>query len=139
MMETLIDTDILSYYLKGDSDVDKKVKTYLNHFSSLTISKITQYEIFSGLEYKQATRQIKQFEAFLSDCEVVELSESTIRIAAKEFGKLKRKGITIGNSDILIAATALSNNLILATNNIRHFKHIENLQIDNWKSNTLKS
>jgi len=138
MKVTLIDTDILSYYLKGDLLVGKQVKHYLNHFSLLTISKITQYEILSGLEYKQAIRQIKQFEILLADFEILPLSGNTIRTAAIEYGKLKRKGITIGNSDILIAATALSNNMTLATNNVKHFKHIEDLQIINWKNDLLK-
>jgi len=133
MKETLLDTEILSYYLKGDSDVDKRVKEYLNNFSTLTISKITQYEILSGLEYKQATRQIQELERFLSDCTILDLTENIIRIAAKEFGRLKRNGVTIGNSDILIAATALSNNFSLATNNEKHFKHVKDLRIDNWK------
>ena len=56
MKETLLDTDILSYYLKGDTDVDKKVKEYLKKSPTLVISKITQYEILSGLEYKKANR-----------------------------------------------------------------------------------
>lgn len=61
-------------------------------------------------------------------------TKNSKNIYAIEFGNLKRLVITIGNSDILIAATALSNNLTLATNNVKHFKHIKNLSIINWKS-----
>ncbi len=131
--ERLLDTDILSYYLKGDADVDKHVKKYLKNSPALVISRITQYEIFSGLEYKKASRQIKEFELFLLDCKILDLSEAAVKIAAKEFGRLKRTGIIIGNSDLLIAGIALSNNMILATNNEKHFKHIKGLQIENWK------
>ena len=70
---------------------------------------------------------------FLSDCKILDLSEKAIKVAAKEFGQLKRKGITIGNSDILIAGIALSNNMKLATNNEKHFEKITGLEIDNWK------
>lgn len=58
MNECLIDTDILSYYMKGDSSVTSKVTAYLTTegFSQLTISEITYYEIRAGLEYKQAEK-----------------------------------------------------------------------------------
>ena len=131
----ILDTDILSYYLKGDIDVDKRVKEHLKKSQALIISRITQYEILSGLEHKKATRQIKEFELFLLDCKILDLTENAVKIAAKEFGRLKRKGIIIGNSDILIAGIALSNNMKIATNNEKHFKNIEGLLIDNWKKN----
>ncbi|MFO7865930.1 MAG: VapC toxin family PIN domain ribonuclease, partial [Candidatus Aminicenantes bacterium] len=41
----------------------------------------------------------------------------------------------IQDMDILIAATALTHNLTLVTNNIRHFKNIPDLRIENWKRN----
>jgi len=135
MRETLLDTDILSYYLKGDRDIDKRVKEYLKKYQTLVISRITQYEILSGLEYKKATRQIKEFQLFLLDCKILDLNENAVKLGAKEYGRLKRKGIIIGNSDILIAAIAMSNNMKLATNNEKHFKNIKGLEIDNWKKN----
>ncbi len=36
------------------------------------------------------------------------------------------------DTDVLIAGTAIVNNLILITNNVNHFKRIHKLQIDNW-------
>ncbi len=133
MKETLLDTDILSYYLKGDKGVQRKVAEYLESFSSLNISIITQYEIRCGLEHKKATRQIKEFEIFISTCNIIGLTQKSILISAKEYGRLKRKGIIIGNSDMLIAGIAKSNNMHLATNNEKHFKNIKSLQISNWK------
>ncbi len=135
MKETLLDTDVLSYYLRGDRDVDKRAKEYLEKYQTLVISRISQYEILSGLEHKQATRQIKQFELFLLDCKILDLTEDAVKIGAKEFGRLKRKGIIIGNSDIMIAGIAMSNNMKLATSNEKHFKNIMGMEIDNWKKN----
>ena len=71
IQKTLLDTDILSYYLKGDIGVAKRVEIYLQNFPVLSISQITQYEILGGLEYKNATRQIRKFEIFLLDCEIL--------------------------------------------------------------------
>ncbi len=134
MNPVLLDTDILTYYLKGDQNVVQKLKAYLERFPRLNTSLITKYEILSGLEHKKASRQITEFELFLStSCNVLNITAASIKISAKEYGRLRRKGIVIGNSDILIAGIALSNNMRLATNNEKHFKHIHNLHIENWK------
>lgn len=47
---------------------------------------------------------------------------------------IEKEGRIISDSDIFIAATAFSNNLILVTNNEAHFGRIENLIIENWTS-----
>ena len=56
MKEAIIDTDILSYYLKGDIQVIKRLAQYLQEHPQLNISIITQFEILGGLEYKKANR-----------------------------------------------------------------------------------
>ena len=134
MRETLIDTDILSYYLKGNEKVIAKVIEYLKEFPTLNISSITYFEILGGLEYKKATRQIKEFENFSSNCRIFNVDQESIRLSAKEYGRLRRKGITIGNSDLLIAGIALKNKLVLITNNTNHFKQIKGIKVDNWKN-----
>lgn len=135
MKEAIIDTDILSYYLKGDLNITKRVRSYLGRYSNLNISIITQYEILGGLEYKNASKQIEEFEDFLQECRIINLSNHSIYHSARAFGSLKRKGITIGTSDLLIAGQALEQNWELITNNEKHFKDkdIEGLHIANWK------
>jgi len=135
MKEILIDTDILSYYLSGNSNVVKKILDYLKHYPVLNLSSITYYEILSGLEYKNANRQIADFEKMLSKCKINHVDIKSIKLSAKEYGRLRRKGIIIGNSDLLIAGIALSNGFILATNNKNHFKNIDGLDLINWAEN----
>jgi tRNA(fMet)-specific endonuclease VapC len=45
---------------------------------------------------------------------------------------LKKKGTSIGQYDTLIAGIALSQNLILVSNNLREFERVEGLKIENW-------
>jgi tRNA(fMet)-specific endonuclease VapC len=45
---------------------------------------------------------------------------------------LQQKGKLIGALDMLIAAHAKSQNLILVTNNVREFERVKGLQIENW-------
>jgi tRNA(fMet)-specific endonuclease VapC len=133
MHPSLLDTDILSYYLSGYDDVIERADKYLQEFPTFNLSLITCFEVLSGLEYKQAHRQIQQVERFFLGCNIYPVSEISIRHSAKASGELRRKGITIGNSDLLIAGIAIEHDLTLVTNNEKHFGQIPGLKIDNWK------
>jgi len=57
-------------------------------------------------------------------------------VAAMEYGiirtDLQKKGMPIGQMDMLIAAHARSRNLIVATNNIREFGRVDGLNVEDW-------
>jgi tRNA(fMet)-specific endonuclease VapC len=131
--ESLVDTDILSFYFKGDSKVVDKFNDYLKEFDVINVSIITYYEILGGLKFKKAERQIKEFEEFVSNNTIIHISEQSAKLSGDIYADLRQKGITIGTSDILIAGIAIENELTLVTNNERHYESIEGLKIENWK------
>ncbi len=133
MTESLVDTDILSFYFKGDSKVVAKFNDYLKEFDVINISIITYYEILGGLKFKNAERQIKEFEEFVSNNTIIHISEQSAKLSGDIYADLRQKGITIGTSDILIAGIAIENELTLVTNNERHYESIKGLKIENWK------
>ena len=133
MIEALLDTDILSLYFRGDSKVVQKVKEYLKEYDQLNISIISYYEINGGLKFKKAERQLKEFEDFVNNNNIIYISEDSAKIAGDIYATLRSKGIIIGTSDILIAGIAIENGLTLVTNNEKHFKPIQGLKIENWK------
>jgi tRNA(fMet)-specific endonuclease VapC len=57
--------------------------------------------------------------------------------AASIYGKirarLEKKGHPIGPNDMLIAAHALSLDLVLVSDNIREFTRVRGLQLENWR------
>lgn len=98
------------------------------------ISIITYYEIRSGLEYKEANKQLLKFKAFVDEnCEVINLTEKSVEISSFEYGELRRNGETIGTSDLLIAGIAIEKGLTLITNNMKHYIPINKLKVSNWK------
>lgn len=133
MTEAIIDTDILSFYFKGDPNVVAKFNVYLKEFDQINISIITFYEIVGGLKHKKADRQIREFEEFVSNNNIIHISEDSARQSAGVYADLKQRGFTIGTSDILIAGIAIDNELTLITNNEKHYSPIRGLKIENWK------
>ena len=64
---------------------------------------------------------------------IEELNEGVMEVFADIKAKLFDKGIRIEDMDLLIAATAICNELTLVTNNTKHFENIPGLNLENWK------
>lgn len=128
----LIDTDILSFYFKGERNVVKNFEKYLETFEIIELSIITYYEILSGLQAKNAFRQLEIFEEFAKDNIVIPLTENSCKISAELYSNLKQKGELIDDIDLLIAGIAIENEITIVTNNEKHFQRIPGLKIENW-------
>ena len=129
---SLLDTDILSEFLRGNEKVIEKVDAHVSQFGFINLSTITYYEILNGLLYKEAKKQLTRFENFIELNTVVPLTLVKAKIAAAILSDLRKKGREIGHTETLITGTALSNQLQLVTNNTEHFKRIDGLEIGNW-------
>jgi tRNA(fMet)-specific endonuclease VapC len=132
MKRVLIDTDILSYYFKGNPIVIKRFESYLDFFDSIEISLITYYEISSGLLAKNATNQLQIFERFVDENKVIPLTEKSSKISAELYATLRQSGNIVDDIDLLIAGVAIENELVLVTNNEKHFGRIPILKTENW-------
>jgi len=82
----------------------------------------------------------KEFQAVSTFCQALynhPFDEGVVRFYARIFAHLKNQKPSqlIDKADLLIAATALANNLILVTDNTKHFERIPQLQLENWKEN----
>jgi tRNA(fMet)-specific endonuclease VapC len=60
------------------------------------------------------------------------LDDNVIELAADIYSYLRENGKTVDDADILIAAIVIKNNGKLITNNVKHYKNIENLSLINW-------
>lgn len=132
MKEVILDTDTISYFFRGMPQVKEKVEQYLKTDQTLNISVISYYEVCNGLYYKDAKKQLKRFKEFASYCNIIPLNQEIADLSAKIFADLRKKGKTVGHTDILIEGTAIYYDLQLITNNTKHFKDIDNLDMTSW-------
>ena len=132
MRPALIDTDILSMFLKGNTTVKENFKYYLKAYSCINISIITHYEILSGLEHKGASRQINSFLEFVSINNVLPLTMQSSEKSAVIYANLRKKGTPVDDIDLLIAGIAIANNMTIVNNNTSHFERIEGIEVGNW-------
>jgi len=132
MTAYMLDTDICSYAMK-ESNPKLLHKLHSVPVSAVCISAITQSELMYGVAV--SPRPIKDREAlefFLQHVQVFDYPASAAEIYGQIRGDLKSRGIMIGPNDLLIAAHARALGLTLITNNIREFKRVQGLKVENW-------
>lgn len=131
-MTYLLDTNICIYIIKRKPPgVIRRFQEI--SFGSIAVSSITVAELEYGSEKSfQRDRNKKALLNFLLPLEILLFDQA----AAMEYGKirtsLERKGTPIGSMDLLIAAHAVSTNLIMVTNNEKEFRRIDGLAVENW-------
>ena len=103
MKPALVDTDILSEFLRGTSKVVENAEKYLQEYDAINFSIITYYEILNGLLYKDARKQLQKFSDFSVLNKILPLTISATRQAAEIYAELKKTGQPIGHTDCLIA------------------------------------
>ena len=128
----MLDTNICIYILKKQPQkLLEKFKQH--HFGEIGISSIVLSELQYGVEKSQRKQHNQEkILALTSALKVLPYDED----AAYHYGtiraELEKKVKIIGPLDLLIAAHACSLNLTLITNNLREFKRIPQLSVENW-------
>ena len=135
----LLDTDTLTHLHAGNANVVERLKSVANEDVGITI--ITKVEVLRGrIDYLikaetgesllKAQELLFRTEALLNDLLIVPVDRS----ASNEFDRLRSeaKFRKIGRADLLIASITLANRATLVTRNLRHFKQIPGLKLENW-------
>ena len=127
----LADTDVCIQFLKKKNPaLSTRFRAHRHRFA---VSDVTVFELFSGAEnYEDRPRRRATIEEFLAIVDVVALDTRAARRAGEIQGQLSRIGQRIGSFDVLIAGISLTRGLILATNNLREFSRVPDLQIEQW-------
>ena len=131
-MKYLIDTNICIYIMnQRPVRVINKFKQFepgVIGLSTITVSEL-QYGVAKS---KQRERNQQRLVEFLVPFEIIAYDEIAAGVYGEIRYQLEKLGQPVGPLDTLIAAHALSRNLILVTNNETEFERINNLKVENW-------
>ena len=131
MIKYMLDTNILIYTIKNRPE---KVRcAFKKHSDYLSMSSVTLGELIYGAERStQVARNLQDIEGLAARMDVLSFDQQ----AATHFGQVRaeltKKGKPIGPYDSMIAGHARSLGLILVTNNMREFKRVPGLRVENW-------
>lgn len=131
-MGYLLDTNIVTAHLKDNKRITNKLREISRQRKEVFISCFTYYEVKRGLLAVNAPRKIFKFNEFCLEVRVLFLMNIEIIEKASEiYAALKRNGTPIQDVDILIAATAITQGLIVVSDD-SDLLRVENLTVENW-------
>ena len=131
-MKYMLDTNII-VYAKNRRPESVLARLRQCRPEDVCISAVTMAELEYGVSKSSRPEQNRlALMMFLSGIKVLPFDGE----AAREYGdireNLSKKGTIIGGNDLLIAAHARAEGLILVTNNAREFERVEGLRVENW-------
>lgn len=121
----LIDTSVIIDYLRS-TDRQKTLFVSLFNQYELCLSVITVFELYNGAVTLSKKHDIQ---ILCDELYIIDLNLETAKLASEIYLNLRKKNKIIEFRDILIGATAMHLDLMIATLNKKHFKRIENLII----------
>jgi len=128
-----LDSNIVSFYLRGNNSVIENIEKTIGENHSIVITPIAYYEVKRGLLLIDAVKQINKFDDFCNLFPVGKFGDYLLEDAIKIYVHERKEKRNTEDADILIAAFCLHNNYILVTDNTKHFTNIPGLQIVNWR------
>jgi len=127
----LLDTNIVSYLLR------EQMPTLKSRFlrtppADVVVSTITEAEVQFGIAKKPGAAKLRlAAENFLAGMVVLPWDSAAARAYGPLRAEQERKGQPLSNEDLMIAAHALSQGLILITND-QAFRFVEGLKTEDW-------
>jgi len=129
-MKYLVDTDIASNFAKNVSP--KLKQKMLENLGEWAISSVTYHELWRGLMQTKSEKIERFLTNFLASVTVLSFDDGDARESGRVLAELTSAGKQIGDADTLIAGQAIANQLVLVTNNTKHFLRVKGLQVENW-------
>lgn len=129
-MKYLLDTCICIHLMQNKFGIKEKIKSV--GINNCCISEITQIELLYGVFCSSKPKENEEMvNKFLKLFDIIPISS-----AIKEFSKqkciLRKEGLLIEDFDLLISTSAISNNCVLVTENVKHCARLTNIRIENW-------
>jgi tRNA(fMet)-specific endonuclease VapC len=128
----LLDTNIISYWMRGDQRIIEKIKCCSP--TELALSTITLAEIYYGIEkspVKKKERR-KKIERIKSLLDIHPFNEHAAIAYGVIRARLEKTGQPISERDLQIASIAVANRLCVVTHNTKEFARVAKLKVEDW-------
>ena len=131
MRKIFVDSNYIIYYLRGRAYTEDFIGRIKNKELEAYISVATVFELYVGAFLSSnPKKKFEDVESLLNWIRVVDIDKEVMLLTAKIHVDLRRRGLSLEIQDILIAATSISMNTALLTNNKKHFENIHGIRLE---------
>jgi tRNA(fMet)-specific endonuclease VapC len=131
-MTYALDTNIISYWLKGLYNLEEKIEAELDTGNPVLIPPITYYEILRGLYADNSKNKLRYFETMCARLGYCSMEKADWICCAEVYARCRRDGQPMNESDLLHAGFCLRRGYAFVTHNTKHFSHISDLRLVDW-------
>lgn len=130
-MQYLLDTSTCIFFLRGKLNLDETIKE--KGLDNCFISEITVFELKYGAANSMNPKMSHQaVDKFVKGLTILPIFGIVDLYAATKL-LLRKNGTPLHDEfDLIIGVTALANEMVLVTDNLKDFRHIQNLKLENW-------
>jgi len=131
-MTYMLDTNTIIHYLRNHHKVLKNIYEANSGAAVLKIPVVVDYELRRGFRRTSASKKEELYQVLLKTCRMVEMNDIIWAKAIEVYIELRQKSFSVGEMDILIAASCLVHDCVLVTNNTADFENIDDLKLLDW-------
>ena len=129
-MKYLLDSNICIHFFRGKFGIiDKLTEVGIENCAICEITLAEQ--VFGAEKSNNPKKNHKLIDNFINQLTILPIFDA-ISNYGREKARLQNLGKMISDFDLLIGCTAIENNLIMVTENIKEFERIEKIKIENW-------
>jgi len=131
MTKYLLDTNICVFFLRGKSSIAEQIID--RGIDNCFISEITVAELLYGVECDNynSNENRRKLNEFIDILKVIPITNVLLEYAQQK-AILRKNGTLIDDMDLFIGSTAIVNNLVLVTDNVKHLSRLSNIKTENW-------
>ena len=131
-MKYALDTNTIIHMLKNTSAVLERFNAAVEQGAEIVIPPIVHYEMRRGFLCASAPKKETAYMTLIKKFSVGEMTDEVLECGAGIYADLYKSGFTVDGADLLTAAYCVTGGYTVVTNNVKHFKVIKNLSIEDW-------
>lgn len=135
-MKYVLDTNTVSFLMKGDSQVRDALTSRPRTDAYLCPPVVAEIEYGLARLPRSArkTRLRRRFDVFLEELVRASWTDDVSRAFGAVKADLERRGTRLEDFDVAVAAHALALDAVLVTDNVAHMQRVRGLTVENWRA-----
>jgi predicted nucleic acid-binding protein len=128
----VFDTNVITAILRREPMTIGRLQAALRADAELIICPVVFYEVYRGLLYKDARKQLAFFLRYVATLTWEDIAREDWEQAALLWADVRGQGHSVQDADLIIAAYTARRDATLVTDNVKHFTPF-GVPVENWR------